>query len=195
MFSGLSSPSRITRNANTGILYVSDRGAHRVIRIDPVTRTVTRVAGGNTGGNANTQLNSPNGIYFSSTSNSLVIANSGAHNIVRWVIGATTGTVLAGTTGVSGNTATQLNNPTGVTVDSMGNMYVADSGNHRIQFFRAGQTVGTTIAGTETAGIGASSLSSPSAVRLDNQELANELPTRKIVVGISSNKGIRRKQK
>ncbi|CAF1042831.1 unnamed protein product [Rotaria sordida] len=144
MFSGLSSPSRITRNANTGILYVSDRGAHRVIRIDPVTRTVTRVAGGNTGGNANTQLNSPNGIYFSSTSNSLVIANSGAHNIVRWVIGATTGTVLAGTTGVSGNTATQLNNPTGVTFDSMGNMYVADSGNHRIQFFRAGQTVGTT---------------------------------------------------
>ncbi|CAF1008180.1 unnamed protein product [Rotaria sordida] len=170
MFSDLNAPSYITLNPNTGTIYVTDRGtAHRVAQIDPTTRAVSTAAGGNGIGNALNQLSTPNGIFFDSTTNSLVIANSGAHNIVRWVIGATTGTVLAGTTGVSGNTATQLNNPTGVTFDSMGNMYVADSGNHRIQFFRAGQTVGTTIAGTGTAGTSASALNLPSIVRLDNQ--------------------------
>ncbi|CAF1503526.1 unnamed protein product [Rotaria sordida] len=169
MFSGLSLPIAITRNANTGILYVPDSAARSVVQIDPVANTTTTVAGGNGAGNAINQLNAPTGIYFDSTSNSLVIANTDVHNIVRWFIGNNTAIVLAGTAGISGNTSILLDTPFGVTFDSMGNMYVADAGNNRIQFFRAGQTVGTTIAGTETAGTGASSLDGPSAVRLDNQ--------------------------
>ncbi|CAF0797846.1 unnamed protein product [Rotaria sordida] len=184
MFSGLASPSDITLNPNTGTVYVTDRGdTQRVAQIDPITRAIGTAAGGNGIGNAANQLSTPNGIFFDSTTNSLVIANSGAHNIVRWVIGATTGTVLAGTTGVSGNAATQLNNPTGVTFDSTGNMYVADRDNNRIQFFTPGQTVGTTIAGTGIAGISASAFNASSVVRLDNQgnlqhtELCNECDT------------------
>ncbi|CAF4076790.1 unnamed protein product [Rotaria sordida] len=166
---GLSLPIAITRNANTGILYVTDSVANSVVQIDPVANTTTTVAGGNGAGNATNQLDFPNGIYFDSATNSLVIANTDVHNIVRWFIGNNTAIVLAGTAGISGNTSTLLDTPFGVTFDSMGNMYVADTGNNRIQFFRAGQTVGTTIAGTGTAGTGASSLNTPSAVRLDNQ--------------------------
>ncbi|CAF0900859.1 unnamed protein product [Rotaria sordida] len=172
MFSGLSLPIAITRNANTGILYVTDSVANSVVQIDPVANTTTTVAGGNGAGNATNQLDFPNGIYFDSATNSLVIANTDVHNIVRWFIGNNTAIVLAGTAGISGNTSTLLDTPFGVTFDSMGNMYVADTGNNRIQFFRAGQTVGTTIAGTGTAGTGASSLNTPSAVRLDNQGMS-----------------------
>ncbi|CAF4087092.1 unnamed protein product [Rotaria sordida] len=156
MFSGLSLPIAITRNANTGILYVPDSAASSVVQIDPVANTTTTVAGGNGAGNAINQLNAPTGIYFDSTSNSLVIANTDVHNIVRWFIGNNTAIVLAGTAGISGNTSTLLDTPYGVTFDSTGNM--------------AGQTVGTTIAGTGKAGTDAFSLNFPSIVRLDNQD-------------------------
>jgi DNA-binding beta-propeller fold protein YncE len=52
----------------------------------------------------------------------------------------------------------------------MGNLYVADTGNNRIQLFLAGQTVATTIAGiTGSPGSSSVQLNSPYSVRLDNQ--------------------------
>jgi sugar lactone lactonase YvrE len=108
----------------------------------------TVVAGGNGQGVNSSQLNSPIGLYFDSSSNSLVIANGGANNIVRWVLGATSWTLIAGDpSGTVGATSTMLYYPVGVALDSWGNMYVADTYNHRIQFFLAGQSSGTTIAG------------------------------------------------
>ncbi|CAF3241963.1 unnamed protein product, partial [Rotaria sp. Silwood2] len=111
------------------------------------------------------------GIFFDSTSNSLIITNSGSNNIVRWVIGATTRAVLAGSAaGAAGATAALLNSPTGVTLDAANNLYVSDTGNNRIQLFKAGETNGITIAGL--AGLPAtdsSSLRGPSAVKVDSQ--------------------------
>lgn len=128
--------------------------------------------GGNGAGTGTTQLNAPVGIYFEASSNSLLIANYGAHNIVRWVIGATSWTLVAGSaTGSSGSTSTLLNSPVGVTADPYGNVYVADTGNSRIQFFLAGQSNGTTIAGssTGTSGSTATLLFLPYDLALDNQ--------------------------
>jgi DNA-binding beta-propeller fold protein YncE len=51
----------------------------------------------------------------------------------------------------------------------MGNVYVADTGNNRIQFFLAGQLNGTTIAGTGSAGFTSDMLHGPYFVKLDNQ--------------------------
>jgi DNA-binding beta-propeller fold protein YncE len=79
--------------------------------------------------------------------------NYGAHDVVRWVLGAAGWTLVAGTAGLSGSTSMLLQSTFGVTCDSVGNVYVADSGNNRIQFFFVGQSNGTTIAGiTGTAG-------------------------------------------
>ncbi len=52
----------------------------------------------------------------------------------------------------------------------MGNMYVSDQGNQRIQFFLRGQSSGTTVAGvTGTAGSTSQLFNTPSSVALDNQ--------------------------
>ncbi|CAF5011905.1 unnamed protein product, partial [Rotaria sp. Silwood1] len=71
-------------------------------------------------------------------------------------------TVTAGITSSLGATTTLLNYPADIGFDGFSNMYVADRANHRIQLFRSGQTVGTTVAGTTgTAGGTYAQLSSP----------------------------------
>ncbi|CAF0941675.1 unnamed protein product [Rotaria sordida] len=72
----------------------------------------TVAAGGNGLGTSNTQLKYPVGVYFDASSNSLIIANTGANNIVRWVLGASSWTLIAGSiSGARGNNATFLNYP------------------------------------------------------------------------------------
>ena len=131
----------------------------------------TVFAGGNGAGTNSTQLSSPTGLYFESSTNSLLIANFGAHNIVRWVLGASSWTLVVGSiNGVSGSSSALLTYPTGATFDSMGNLYVADYGNHRIQLFLAGQTNGSTIAGvTGIFGTASNQLYYPYSVVLDSQ--------------------------
>lgn len=113
----------------------------------------------------------PVGLHYDLVSDSLIIANSGAHNIVRWFPGATQWTLVAGdSNGSSGSSNTKLKNPWDVISDSFGNIYVADTGNERIQFFQAGQLSGTTIAGVNgVSGTNAKLLSSPYSIVLDNQ--------------------------
>jgi sugar lactone lactonase YvrE len=131
--------------------------------------TGTTVIGG--AGTGSTQLSFPTGLYFDSSSNSLYIANCGANNIVRWVVNASTWILVAGSiNGSSGTTATLLNYPRDVTLDSMGNVYVADAYNNRIQFFIAGQSNGTTIAGvTGISGSNSTLLNGPTSLVVDSQ--------------------------
>ncbi|CAF4129674.1 unnamed protein product, partial [Rotaria sordida] len=113
----LDHPIGIVRDADTGAFYVSDSNNHRVMKHFPGPADGVVVAGGNGNGTATNQLNFPAGIYFDSRSNSLVIANRGANNIVRWVLGTTTWTLLAGDrNGMSGSSSILLNSPSTVTV-------------------------------------------------------------------------------
>ncbi len=100
---------------------------------------------------SNTQLTYPLGIYYDAFSNSLFISNLFSHSVVRWVIGASSGTVIAGSpSNITGSTSTLLNLPAGITLDPMGNLYVTDAANNRIQFFMLGESVGKTIVGITT---------------------------------------------
>jgi hypothetical protein len=54
--------------------------------------------------------------------------------------------ILAGN-GSTGSAANMLSSPSGIFVDNLSNLYVADSGNNRIQLFGPGQINGTSILG------------------------------------------------
>ncbi|CAF1150603.1 unnamed protein product [Adineta steineri] len=147
-------PCGIARDSSTGTLYIADTFNHRIMQYLLNASSGTVVAGGNGAGSGITQLYYPYGFAFDASSNSLLIANAQTNNIIRWVLGASSWTLVIGSpTGLSGNTSTLLNQPIGITLDPLGNIYVADSGNHRIQFFVAGQSNGTTIAGVTGSGI------------------------------------------
>ncbi|CAF0939198.1 unnamed protein product [Adineta steineri] len=169
--SQLSGPISIEHDSSSGTLYISDTNNHRVVEYLVNASFGTVVAGGNGGGTGITQLYNPRGLYFDLSTNSLLIANNYAHNIVRWVLGASSWTLIIGSaSGTAGITSTMLNYPTHIVLDSLGNMYVSDEGNHRIQFFLTGQSNGTTIAGmTGTPGNTSQLLYTPSSVAVDSQ--------------------------
>jgi hypothetical protein len=75
-----------------------------------------------------------------------------------------TSAIVAGT-GCAGSASNMLDCPEGIFVDINLNLYVADSNNNRIQFFVAGQLIGTTKAGNGTSGT--ISLAFPTGITLD----------------------------
>jgi hypothetical protein len=58
----------------------------------------------------------------------------GNHRVMRWEKGAKQGTVIVGGNG-QGEQANQLSGPVGLFFDRHGHLYVADTGNHRVQRF------------------------------------------------------------
>jgi sugar lactone lactonase YvrE len=167
----LNFPRGITFNYQSGIYYISDRDNHRILSYSPNTFSVNLIAGGNGAGKNYTQLNSPTGLDFDYTTNSLVIVNFGSNNLVRWVIGASNWTLFAGNiNGNAGSTSSTFSGPYDVKVDAVGNAYVADTSNHRIQLFLAGQTNGSTIVGvTGVYGNTSNLLYNPASVAFDSR--------------------------
>jgi hypothetical protein len=53
---------------------------------------------------------------------------------MRWVKGATQGSVIVGGNGEGGQ-SNQLNRPVGLSFDRHGNLYVVDYRNHRVEKF------------------------------------------------------------
>ncbi len=167
----LSSPEGLMLDAAGTNLYVADQGNNRIVRINLGTNAGTVAAGGNGSGSATNQLNSPTGLYINS--GFLYVADFG-NNRVQFFGAAgtssstTTATTVAGGNG-SGVAANQLNNPTNVYVDGLGNVYVADAYNNRIQQWAPPYTTGTTVAGSAagTAGSSATLLNLPYTITLD----------------------------
>ena len=78
--------------------------------------------------------------------------------------------IVGNSSGFPGNTSTELQSPTDVTLDPMGNIYVSDFNNHRIQFFLRDQSIGKTIVGITSISDNSSTvLNRPISLKLDNQ--------------------------
>jgi hypothetical protein len=161
----------IARDPRSDTLYVSDYWNHRIMSFASGANSGTPVLGGLGMGYNNTQLSDPVGLFFDVPSNSLIIANHGANNIVRYVVGDAGWTLLAGSSlANSGTASTRFAAPVNMVLDPMGNLYVSDRNNHRIQFFLAVQMNAATIAGVTTVnGSNATLLNWPSSVAVDNQ--------------------------
>ncbi len=109
---------------------------------------------GDGGAPLSAQLDGPIGLAFDSSGN-IYIADS-VNQRVRKISGGTITTVAGnGTVGYSGDgaaaTSAELNGPSGVAVDSSGNLYIADSANHVIRMVTSGGTI-STFAGNNTGG-------------------------------------------
>ncbi len=144
-----------------GIVYLADSFHHRVLALD-ASGAVRTVAGngtegysGDDGSAAQAQLDEPSALVFDVSGN-LYIADAGNH-AVRKVDTAGLITTVAGTgkAGFSGDggaaVRAELHTPRGITLDGDGNLYIADTRNHRVR--RVGPDgVITTLAGAGVAG-------------------------------------------
>jgi sugar lactone lactonase YvrE len=80
----------------------------------------------------------------------MYITDTENNNIKKWALGATEGLIIIGegeTAERGGYAANQLNNPAAITIDTYGNLYIADAANNRIQEWAPFATIGTTVAG------------------------------------------------
>jgi len=108
------------------------------------------VTGGADGAGAAAQFNSPGGMAIDANG-TIYVADSG-NNTIRKVTAGGVVTTIAGTAGVKGSSdgtgaAASFYEPSGLALDSAGNIYVADTGNNTIRKVTAGGVV-TTFAGT-----------------------------------------------
>jgi sugar lactone lactonase YvrE len=128
----------------TGSLYVADQGNHRIRRID-TSGIIATVAGngsqgyaGDRGPATDAELNGPSDIaigsdgtvYVADTYNSCVRAFRPG-GVIRTVAGKCGERGFAGDRGPA--TEALLNRPYGIALDGEGNLYIADTQNHRIR--------------------------------------------------------------
>jgi sugar lactone lactonase YvrE len=190
--SSLADPIDVALDSN-GNLYVADYGNNRVLYYAAGSTTATRVYGqagsfstgtGNNGGISANSLIDPVGVSLDSNGN-LYVADYGNNRVLYYAAGSTTATRVYGQAGSfstaignnGGVSARSLAGPTGVSLDSHGNLYVADYVNNRVLYYAAGSTTATRVYGqagdfsTGTAnngGISASSLDIPMGATLDS---------------------------
>ncbi|MEO6182821.1 MAG: hypothetical protein ABIP71_06945 [Verrucomicrobiota bacterium] len=139
---------------NDGNLFVTDTWNHTIRKITP-GGAVTTVAGtAGSSGSANgtgaaARFSYPKGIA-ADTAGNLFVADNDNHTIRKMTPSGevTTFAGLAGTSGSLDGTgaATRFNSPFGLTIDPLGNLYVADYGSSTVRKITPGRVV-TTLAG------------------------------------------------
>jgi len=171
---------------SAGNLYFAETANHGIRKVD-TTGHITTIAGtgiegfsGDAGPAISAALDSPQGLALD-IANNLYLADTHNHRVRR--IDAATGIITTiagtGTPGFSGDnapaTSAQLSLPTALALDTTGNLYLADTGNHRIRKISTTGII-TTIAGTGTQGFSgdggsalAAAIDSPTGLALDTE--------------------------
>ena len=181
--SNLVAPTAIAVDS-IGNVYIADTFNNRVLVYAGGSTTATLVYGQNgslsanstnNGGISANSLNFPEDIAIDASGN-VYICDSLNNRVLYFPRGSTTATRVYGQPGFTtkdvGSTATGLNLPTGVVVDSSNNVYICDNGNNRVLYYPSGTTTpsrvyGQTVFTTSTAGASATGLNGPFRLALD----------------------------
>ncbi len=175
--------SALTRD-EAGLMIADSVG--RVVRRVDAQGVIRTIAGnsangnGGDGGQANfAQISAPGGIVTDANGNTYV-SDTAYHRIRRIAPDGKIFHFAGSATGVSGSigdngvaASARLNRPTALAVDAQ-NLYIVDSGNHRIRAINLTTNIITTVAGNGGAGFGGdgvlaiiASLNNPSGLALD----------------------------
>lgn len=119
----------------SGNIYVNDGNNNRIQKWSPNATTGVTVLGAN-GTLSYVYLGNNIGDLFVDAIGSIYLMSTGNtmddKRITKWTQGASTGITLAGGNG-AGTAFNQLQNPQSFTFDAKGNLYIADTQNHRVQ--------------------------------------------------------------
>lgn len=153
-----SAPTGVARNA-AGVCYVADASNHTVrsIAADGTVATLAGtagVSGASDGQRAAARFSYPTGVAVAN--DGTVYVTDTSNNLIRRLSPVGVVTTVAGVPAIAGHqdgtgTAALFNQPTGLGIDSAGNLYVADTGNSVIRKITPGGVV-TTLAGLATVG-------------------------------------------
>jgi len=144
-------------------LFVADQISHQIIRIDQAGNSDV-VAGigvpgytGDGGPATQAELNTPENIFVDDDQR-LFITDRSNHavrmvNLQTGVISTVAGKGFSEALGDGGlATDARIREPSGITVDALGNIYISDAGNHRVRRVDAESGIIETVAGTGSDG-------------------------------------------
>ena len=155
----LNYPSAVTADSS-GNIYIPDPSNYRIRKIAAATGIISTVAGNGTnsfsgdGGLAtNASMQGANGVAVDGSGN-IFIADTYDNRIRK--VSASTGIITTiagnGTSGFSGDggpaTSAELKGPTGIALDSSGNIYIGDTSNNRVRKITVATGIISTVAGS-----------------------------------------------
>jgi hypothetical protein len=159
----LNSPYAVAVDSS-GNLYIADRSNERIREVNLATGVITTIAGtgsighsGDGGQATAAQFYYPEGLALDGFGD-LFIADYYNDRVreLNLSTGVITTAAGTGTAGYNGDgiaaTAAELDDPVGLAVDSVGNFYIADSGNSRVRNVNVSSGLITTVAGNGSVG-------------------------------------------
>ncbi|MBG6129080.1 sugar lactone lactonase YvrE [Aquimarina sp. EL_43] len=148
-------PYDIAIDANDN-LYIADSNNNRIRKITPAG-VVTTLAGSGISGSANgtgtaARFNGPRGVAVDASGN-VYVSDYGNHRIRKVTPTGVVTNLAGGSPGFADGTGlnARFNHPSGLTVNSNGDIYVCDNANHRVRKITPAGVVAT-IVGNGTAG-------------------------------------------
>ena len=159
----LSGPTGLALSAD-GALFIADSGNHRIRKLDRAQQIIVTVAGSGIAGEAGdgglavqAELNDPSGVAVDRNGH-LLIADTMNNRVRRVDAASGIMSTVAGTgeEGFDGDgdraTLARLMQPSGITVDAEGAVYLSDTFNNRIRRIDGESGIITTVAGTDLRG-------------------------------------------
>lgn len=128
------------------LLYLSDSRNHRILKLNLTDNTITLAFGTGMPSAEQNSLNYPLGITVDEQNCSVYVVDSQNSRVIKFNSNSTESITVVGGTGIGSNLS-QFNSPSGIEIDPSGNVYVADSGNHRIIQWLVDTKQGRIIAG------------------------------------------------